>query len=238
MNTALKRTFVVIGIAALGAFLFWFGYLAHYRPPKEGRYVYGIDVSHYQGSNDWEKVANDGISATYIKATEGSSSQDSMFADNLGGANRVGLHVGAYHFFSLCSEGKTQAANFLENANPANFDLPPAVDLEFGPGCVERPSVRQFRKELSAFVTTVESATGRPVLFYVGASFDQMYHVSGSTESAGRPTWAVSFARKPSSDFAVWQVHGFAQVAGINGRVDFDLVDLEALDTARVIAPE
>ncbi len=34
--------------------------------------VSGIDVSHHQGTVDWEAVASAGISFAYVKATEGS----------------------------------------------------------------------------------------------------------------------------------------------------------------------
>ena len=39
----------------------------------------GIDVSHYQGEIDWERVANEtNIKFVYIKATEGSSHKDTL----------------------------------------------------------------------------------------------------------------------------------------------------------------
>ena len=42
----------------------------------------GIDVSHFQGNVDWKKMEEQGISFSYIKATEGSSYVDPMFESN------------------------------------------------------------------------------------------------------------------------------------------------------------
>lgn len=63
------------------------------------KYKEGIDVSHYQGSIDWDEVVNNTpISYAYLKATEGASLVDKTYARNLSEARRVGLSVGSYHF--------------------------------------------------------------------------------------------------------------------------------------------
>ena len=41
--------------------------------------VRGVDVSHYQGDIDWEKMAAENIDFAYIKATEGSRYVDERF---------------------------------------------------------------------------------------------------------------------------------------------------------------
>ncbi len=38
--------------------------------------ICGVDVSHYQGDIDWEKMADENIDFAYITATEGSSHVD------------------------------------------------------------------------------------------------------------------------------------------------------------------
>ncbi len=58
------------------------------------------------------KLKEQDVKFMYIKATEGSNSQDEKFAENWDNAQKAGLLSGAYHFFSYDSEGKTQAENF------------------------------------------------------------------------------------------------------------------------------
>ena len=55
----------------------------------------GIDVSKYQGTIDWPKVANDNnLAFVYIKATEGATIVDERFATNVAEARMAGLPVG------------------------------------------------------------------------------------------------------------------------------------------------
>ena len=62
--------------------------------------VDGIDVSHHNGTIKWnEVVKNRKIKFVYVKATEGRSHKDTKFSQNVKGARKAGLEVGAYHFF-------------------------------------------------------------------------------------------------------------------------------------------
>lgn len=79
-----------------------------------GYEVHGVDVSHYQGDIDWTVLQSQNIDFAYIKATEGSSSVDEKFVENWEEAEQTFLKVGAYHFFSFDSEGKTQAQNYIQ----------------------------------------------------------------------------------------------------------------------------
>ena len=63
--------------------------------------VTGVDVSHYQGTIDWKKLAEQDLDFAFIKATEGSSYIDECFYDNWKEAEKTDLCIGAYHFFSF-----------------------------------------------------------------------------------------------------------------------------------------
>ena len=50
----------------------------------------GIDVSHYQGFIDWQRVAREGeVGYVYIKATEGNSLQDDTYTYNISEVNAL-----------------------------------------------------------------------------------------------------------------------------------------------------
>src|SRR5699024_636340 len=101
--------------------------------------VMGIDVSSHQRDIDWQQVAADGYSFAYLKATEGSNFTDDRFQENWDVAKAAGITPGAYHYFTLCSPGADQAADFLAAVPPDDTALPPALDLEFVGACDERP---------------------------------------------------------------------------------------------------
>jgi lysozyme len=171
-------------------------------------------------------VAGDGISAAYIKASEGGTWKDSHFADNWDGASAAGLRVGAYHFFTLCREGAEQAANFLGmldlvGAASTQQTLVPVVDLELGGNCSERPSKEVVIGRLEAFVEKVERETGQRAMFYVLDNFESLYPLPPHLD---RPRWERRLALRPDGDWDCWQVNNRASVDGIEGPVDLNVL--------------
>jgi lysozyme len=206
--------------AAMAVGTLWYVAVPHYRPPLKAGEKYGIDVSNHQGRIDWIRVSAHDISYAYIKATEGNDFIDKRFRENWAGAQRAGVTRGAYHFFTLCSSGASQAANFLKVLPADANTLPPAVDLEFA-ACPKRPSNPTFQRELSTFVDTVERATGQEVVIYVMPNFEKRYPIGATVP---RDRWERKlFRRPPSKDWTVWQVSAKAKVAGIGEAVDLDV---------------
>ena len=58
----------------------------------------GIDVSHWQGFIDWDRVAASGVDFAIVKATEGADVVDAWYLRNRNRARRAGILVTAYHF--------------------------------------------------------------------------------------------------------------------------------------------
>ena len=114
--------------------------------PKDGlNYtVRGIDVSSYQGKIHWPTLSSQRISFAFIKATEGSSHKDPNFDHNWKEAQKTHLRIGAYHFMSFETPGKTQAKNFISTVGKTGGDLPPVVDVElYGGFIAKNPSAEQ-----------------------------------------------------------------------------------------------
>ena len=106
----------ILGLAVIAA-LIYAGIIQLNRPSREAYPVRGVDVSHYQGNIDWNKLEAQGIMFAFIKATEGSSHTDSMFQANWENVAQTELRAGAYHFFSFESSGQTQAENFINTVS-------------------------------------------------------------------------------------------------------------------------
>jgi lysozyme len=216
----------VMAVALAATAWGWLVWLPGYRPELRQGERYGIDVSHHQGRIEWEGVARDDISFAYIKATEGGDFVDGRFAENWNNAGAAGLHRGAYHFFTLCTGGEEQAQNFLRVVPRDPESLPPAVDLELAGNCSARPARADVERELNAFLSLVEQATGQPALLYVGDDFEERYQVR---VSFGRPVWHPRFLRRPDVEgWVIWQVGGYAEVDGVRGRVDLNVSRLPA----------
>ena len=98
----------------------------------------GIDVSNWNGSIKWSKVAAAGYSFTFGKATEGTTFTDGTYTTNRDGSEAAGLVFGAYHFArpsgasiaAVTASATAQADYFLSVADPQPGELPPVLDLE------------------------------------------------------------------------------------------------------------
>ena len=221
----LRRGWAVVALVMVVASglvaVWWFLWIPNWRPALHSGERYGIDVSAHQADIDWNAVARDDIEFAYIKATEGGDFVDNRYEANWTGARDAGLETGAYHFFTLCTPGQEQAANFLEVASPAEDALPPAVDLELAGNCSDRPSQGEVHDELETFTRTVEDAWDREIVLYLGDDFESLYEVR---EILDRPLWVRRFLFRPHDDWVIWQLHGYARVDGVAGGVDLDVM--------------
>ena len=226
----MRRRSVVWALRFIGAVLLvlmpvaagrWL-WLPNWRPALREGERYGIDVSAHQGRIAWERVAEDGIHFAYIKATEGGDFVDTMFARNWAESQKSGLDRGAYHFFTLCTPGAAQARNLLAVAPPESSALAPAVDLELAGNCKERPPAAAVHSELAAFLESVEAAWERPVVLYLGNDFERLY---GVRRVLDRPLWLRRFLVRPDTPaWTIWQIHGYAQVGGVSGEADLNVM--------------
>jgi lysozyme len=217
----LPLTAIAVVVAVLAVAVWWFAWVPNTRPALEPGEVHAIDVSNHQGVIDWRAVASDDIAAAMIKATEGNDYVDPRFTANWTDSATAGVRRGAYHFFTLCSPGAEQAENFLAAAPPEPEALAPAIDLELIGACEERPPQHEVDAELEDFRRIVEDAWGRELLVYARGSFTSDYSIG---TLADRPQWVTNFFVRPGGEWTMWQVHYFANVAGIDGQVDLDVL--------------
>ncbi len=175
-----RKTALLLIIAALVILLFVACALAFHgvillNNPSTTKYpVRGVDVSSYQGEIDWQVLSQQGISFAFIKATEGSRYVDPCFEQNYAEAAKTSLRIGAYHFFSFDSLGKTQAENFIAQVKPIENMLPPVVDLEFyGDKEKDPPEPAIVRQQLDVLLQELEAYYGmKPVLYSTEKAYD------------------------------------------------------------------
>jgi lysozyme len=210
----------IIVVTAVGGLCLNF---REYEPDRSRFPLRGIDVSHHQGPIDWSAVVGDDVAFAYIKASEGGDHRDREFRRNIADANRLGLPVGAYHFFTFCRPGTDQARNFIEAVSAAVMQLPPVVDIEFTGNCDHRPSTDELGHEIAIFLEMVEGGLGSKVAYYVP---DDLLDAYGEALPS-RLLWRRSIFQEPEqSDWTIWQYNPAGRVAGINGGVDLDVISI------------
>lgn len=182
--------------------------------------IKGVDVSSYQGEIDWNILSSQNISFAFIKATEGSSFVDKNFAYNFQEAQKTSLAVGAYHFFSYDSEGKTQAENFINTVVPFEGMLPPVIDLEFYGDKEKNPPDRaDVEKQLKEMLILLEEHYNQKPIIY---ATEKSYELYLSNDYKEYDIWIRNVISKPElSDngmWTFWQYTNRERFEGYNGK--------------------
>ncbi|MEE0866653.1 MAG: GH25 family lysozyme [Clostridia bacterium] len=191
----------------------------------------GVDVSSYQVNINMNKLKKQDIKFIYIKATEGSKTQDDRFAENWENAKNAELLSGAYHFFSYDSEGKTQAENFIKTVGKdIKGRLIPAVDVEYyGDKEQNPPSKEVVVRELKVFLEMVEKEYGIKPLIYTRTEIYDKY-LKGEFDEYKK--WISSFYTPLSwnykDDWYIWQYLNKGELEGYTGGEKY--IDLNILN--------
>ncbi len=190
--------------------------------------VQGLDISHWQGAVDWQKVKAAGLAFAFIKATEGDSHTDSRFAANWQGAQEAGLRCGAYHFFAPSLDPVAQAQHFCQTVNLDADSLPPVLDLEKATDLDNAALIGRVK----AWLDQVQRSTGHKPMIYTGS----YYWNPHMTDRSGQPPawtrdyylWIAHYSVDQPTLPLGWQTWSFWQytdqgsVDGIYGNVDLN----------------
>lgn len=192
-----------------------------------GYTVHGIDVSHHQGSINWELLRNSAtisnfpVAFVFIKATEGSDIVDSQFRKNFAEARKFGIMRGAYHFYRTTTTAKQQAEHFIRNVELLPGDLPPVLDVEIHPQGI---STEDFRQGILEWMARVEQHYGvRPIL-YTYHSFRQQYMNDPVFDLY--PYWIAHYhvdSVRYKGSWAFWQHSDRGILPGIKEKVDLNV---------------
>jgi GH25 family lysozyme M1 (1,4-beta-N-acetylmuramidase) len=204
----------------------------------------GIDVSHWQGTIDFDAVAGAGVRFVFAKATEGQTFNDPNYASYRADAAAAGLAFGAYHYArpdSSTNDAVLEADHFVDIALPASGDLLPVIDLEDAGGL----STSALTTWLWAFLGEVLAKKGVHALIYTSPSFWQTH--LGDTDAFAKGGYSLLwiahwFAPTPTVPGKNWGGYGWTfwqnsdciTVPGITGCVDSDFFNGIILTPAEV----
>ena len=225
----MKRKFVIIFIISAlvvafsvgGVFAFNFGKKKTSAPqrvvPKDS---VGIDVARYQGDIDWQEVSKEKILFVYIKATEGKTYTDPKFHQNIKGAQKAGLMVGAYHFFRMTSGAREQFNHFYSQVSKYKMDLIPMIDVEVP--SKEVKSIKQVQDSLDVFINLVTQKYGKkPMIYgtqrsyntYCAPKYNNLHLYIGRYNTKGPEI-------NGKGSYTIWQYSEHGKINGIPKAVD------------------
>jgi lysozyme len=139
--------------------------------------TFGIDVSHWEGTIDWN-IAAPTIGFAYFKCTDGVRFTDNQFNHNLSGCSRAGLPHAPYHYFQPLLDPIAQAEHFIGTAGMNSKRY--IVDVEAPEGDLK------IVQKLHDFLEQVEKLTNtRPVIYTSAGFWNDYIHP--------QPSWAGSY---------------------------------------------
>ena len=196
--------------------------------------IKGIDISHWNGEIDFNKVKQSGIDFVIIKA--GGSDKgfyvDPKFRDDYKKAKEAGLEIGAYYFagknFLGALSGILDARRFIDILSGMEFSYPVFVDIE----TTDKRYKDMATDAAAAFCSTMEAAG------YFGGVYAS--DISGFKERLNKDrledytSWVARYGAEPSyiEDWAIWQHSSKGSIPGVSGSVD---LDISRKDFAKVI---
>ena len=240
-------TLGAVSVVALYIWIFYYFFVgptgfrwrALYGDPKypDGYEIHGIDISHYQGHIDWDKLQYAMIERcplrfVIIKSTEGSTRVDPRFNENFDNALEYGFIRGAYHFWSNKSTAREQAYHFLKHVHLQEGDLPPVLDIEHAPAGT---SVEDFQRDVLTWLHIVEDKYHVKPIIYTYYKFKERYLSAPVFDDY--PYWiAHYYVPKVAYQGAwkFWQHTDAGRLPGIKGYVDFNIYNGSFYDLRRL----
>ena len=199
---------------------------------KSGTGAFGIDVSKFNGTIDWNKVAKSGVSFAIIRCgyrgyTQGGLISDEKFATNIKNATAAGVKVGVYFFTQAINEVEAVEEASMALSQVAGYKLayPIFLDVESVPagGRANNLSVEQRTAVCEAFCKTVTNAGYKAGVYANKSWFTNKINASKLTNYT---IWLAQYASSPTytaTRYDMWQYSDAGSINGISGNVDLDL---------------
>ena len=202
----------------------------------------GIDVSKYQGSIDWEQVAQSGVEFAMVRVGYRTKVTGIIYEDpgaryNLQEATKNGILAGAYFFSSAVTEeeAREEAAWVADFISRYQITYPVAYNCED----FQSPDSRQYglgveeRTDIAcAFLDTIAAAGYTPMFYASRNEMEGSAQWNMDTLGSRYRVWVSQYPEQPypetpastySGTHAMWQYTSQGTVAGIRGSVDVNL---------------
>lgn len=188
--------------------------------------TYGVDVSFWCKTSDFEKAKAAGIDFVIIRAGS-TGNKDPYFEENYERAKAAGLKVGAYYYTYAMSvaEAEADAEEYMSFICGKQFDMPVYVDIE---NISQQSLSRQLLTEMTISFCDRIAATG----YYAGVYANRNWFTTLLNYDTLAPVYELWIARwtddgTPNEDysdrFGVWQYYDKGRVDGIQGNADLNV---------------
>ncbi len=217
--------------------------MADIRITADGEYQYmkdgkvashkGIDVSKYQGTIDWKKVAADGVEYAFIRVgcrgygSSGTLIKDETFYQNVKGALAEGIKVGAYFFSQAITdeEALEEAELVIKELGDYDITYPVAIDIERIRNDKARQDALTKEKRTELCITFCERIREAGFIPMVYGDVETFTELLDAEMLAEYDFWVCETEGQMTFpyEFAIWQYSHTGSVAGIKGDTNISI---------------
>lgn len=187
----------------------------------------GIDVSHWQGDIDFNKVKSSKVEFAYIRVGRGNGIGkdyilDDKFKTNIRGFNKVGIPVGVYFYSSANSlnDARREAKWILKQIKKYDVSLEVVFDWENWDDFQKyNLSFYNLTEVANEFSKTIEKAGYKSMVYSSKNYLESMWYDINSDVFLAHYTDKTDYEGK----YKVWQICNNGKVKGIKSSVDIDI---------------
>lgn len=187
----------------------------------------GIDVSHWQGDIDFNKVKSSKVEFAYIRVGRGNGIGkdyilDDKFKTNIRGFNKVGIPVGVYFYSSANSlnDARREAKWILKQIKKYDVSLEVVFDWENWDDFQKyNLSFYNLTEVANEFSKTIEKAGYKSMVYSSKNYLESMWYDINSDVFLAHYTDKTDYKGK----YKVWQICNNGKVKGIKSSVDIDI---------------
>lgn len=201
---------------------------------KSGTGTFGIDVSKWNGTIDWNRVAKSGVSYAIIRCgfrgtTVGGLVADDKFKANVTNAQAAGIKVGVYFYSQAVTEAEAveEASTCLTliDTYKVKPTYPVFIDIENAGAGSRTANMNKSQRTAvaNAFCKTITNSG------YKAGVYSNKTWLTNNIDTAsltGYTIWLAQYAQSPTytaTRYDIWQYSDKGTVGGISGSVDLDL---------------
>lgn len=189
------------------------------------QYSLGVDVSLWQSSVDWQRLAEAGVQFAIVKAAQSGYGRDQYRISHLKQAAAAGLVCGVYHWFDPGSDPQAQLVNITHAISGLDFQFL-ALDVEqywrdWDPSLRSDNSNHYPGRVISDGSRSLAEKMRRdwqmPVLIYTRTSFVNEYAPEMNEWLPDWPLWLAHYPYNRSRVSLSWQTLKQQYVPSIGG---------------------
>lgn len=190
--------------------------------------IFGIDISQYQGTPDFQKVKDAGVNFVIARAGFGRNNMDRRFARNAAECNRLGIPFGAYWFsYALTVEdAKKEALYCLAAVKRYRLEYPVFYDLEYASVDYAAKQGVVIDKKLATQMALAFCSEIGKARYYASnyCNSDYAKNMFGQEAFDRFDFWYASYRGTcDRKNAGLWQYSDKGKISGIERNADVDL---------------